>query len=69
MTDLPTIARESASHCEVKLYAFRKTRDGTIVSFVLHPQDMPEKLAIADIGARFMLAMVELGDDEKPKRA
>lgn len=66
--DDSTIAREVAAHCEAKLYAFRKTRDGTIVSFVLHPQEMPDKLATADIGARFMLAMVEIGDDERPMK-
>lgn len=68
MVDLSTIARESALHCEAKFYAFRKTKDGTVVSFVLHPQEVPDALATADIGARFMLALVEIGDDEKPKR-
>lgn len=66
--DLSTIAREAAINCEAKFYAFRKTKDGTIVSFVVHPQEVPDKLATANIGARFVLAMVEIGDDEKPKR-
>ncbi len=66
--DDSTIARDAALNCEAKLYAFRKTRDGTIVSFVVHPQEVPEKLATADIGARFVLAMVEIGDDERPKK-
>lgn len=66
MTELSTIAREAAMNCEAKLYAFRKTKDGTVVSFVLHPTEMPDGLAIAEIGARFVLAMVEVGDDEKP---
>lgn len=66
--DQSTIARESALHCEAKFYAFRKTKDGTIVSFVLHPQEVPEGLATANIGARFMLAMVELDDNERPKK-
>jgi hypothetical protein len=64
MTD-PTIV---AMNCEAKLYAFRKTREGTVVSFVIHPQEIPDGLATADIGARIMLAMVEIGDDERPKR-
>lgn len=69
MTDLPTIAREAAINCEAKLYAFRKTRDGTVVSFVLHPQEVPNDLATANIGARFVLAMVELDDNDKPKKS
>lgn len=67
MTDPSTLASETALHCEAKFYAFRKTKEGTIVSFVLHPQEVPDELATANIGARFMLAMVEIGDDEKPK--
>lgn len=67
MTDLPTIAREAASHCEAKLYAFRKSRDGTIVSFVLHPDEVPAMLNGLPIGARLCLAMVEIADDGTPK--
>lgn len=68
MTDLSTIAREAAMNCEAKFYAFRKTRDGTIVSFVLHPNEVPDGLATANIGARFVLAMVEINDNEQPKK-
>jgi len=64
MTDSTIVAM----NCEAKLYAFRKTREGTVVSFVIHPQEIPEGLATADIGARIMLAMVEIGDDERPKK-
>ena len=69
MTDNPTSAiRDAAMNCEAKLYAFRKTKDGTVVSFVLHPQELPKGLGDAEIGARFVMALVEIGDDEKPKR-
>lgn len=67
MTDTSAI-REAAINAEVKLYAFRKTRDGTIISFVVHPQEVPDKLSTADIGARFVMALVEIGDDERPKK-
>jgi hypothetical protein len=59
MTDTSAI-REAAINAEVKLYAFRKTRDGTIISFVLHPADMPDKLATADIGDTFVMALVAI---------
>ena len=59
MTDTSAI-REAAINAEVKLYAFRKTRDGTIISLVLHPNDMPDKLATADIGDTFVMALVPI---------
>lgn len=63
MTDTSAI-REAALNAEVKLYAFRKTRDGTIISFVLHPNEMPDKLATADIGDCFVMALVPIEDQK-----
>jgi hypothetical protein len=68
MTDLSTIARELALNCEAKKHAYRQTQDGVVVSFVLHPQEVPEGLATAPLGTRYILAMVEIDDDETPKR-
>lgn len=56
-----------ASHCEAKLHALRKTQDGIVVSFVLHPQEVPDALNLAPLGTRYMLAFSEIGDDEEPK--
>ena len=67
MTKEATLARENASSCEAKLHAFRKTQDGVVVSFVLHPQEVPAAIQLAPLGSRYLLAFVELGDDEKPK--
>lgn len=61
------MARDNAAHCEAKKHAYRQTQDGVVVSFVLHPQDVPQGLALASLGTRYMLAMVEIGDDEQPK--
>ena len=58
--------REMAEKCEAKLYAFRKSRDGMICSFVLHPSDVPQGLQLAPIGQRYVLAFVAIGDDEQP---
>lgn len=60
---------ELAIHCEAKKHAYRQTQDGVVVSFVLHPQEVPEGLALAPLGARYVLALVELNDDETPKEA
>lgn len=57
-----------AEHCEAKKHAYRQTQDGVVVSFVLHPNDLPDGLATAPLGTRYMLALVEIGDDEQPKK-
>lgn len=59
--------RDNAIHCEAKKHAYRQTQDGVVVSFVLHPQEVPEGLATAPLGSRYMIALVEIGDDELPK--
>jgi uncharacterized OB-fold protein len=67
MIDPAAVARESALHCEAKKHSYRQTQDGVVLSFVLHPQDVPSSLATAALGTRYILALVELNDDETPK--
>lgn len=55
-----------AEHCEAKLHGFRRTQDGVVVSFVLHPQEVPQALALDPLGTRYMLAFAAIGDDEQP---
>ena len=59
-------ARENAMHCEAKKHAYRQTQDGVVVSFVLHPHDVPEGLATAPLGSRYVLALVQVDDNELP---
>ena len=61
--------RDNAIHCEARKWSYRQTKDGVVVSFLLHPNDMPDGLAIAELGTRYMMALVEIGDDEQPKPA
>lgn len=56
----------AAAHCEAKLHGFRKTQDGIVVSFVLHPQEAPSCFALDPLGTRYMLAVAQIGDDEQP---
>src|SRR6185312_11557695 len=60
-------ARDNALHCEMVKYAYRQTKDGVVVSFVVHPNDIPAALSTSHIGARYMVALVELDDNEQPK--
>lgn len=55
-----------AIHCEAVKAAYRQTKDGLVVSFVIHPNDMPNALAVAPLGTRYMLALAQIGDDEQP---
>ncbi len=53
-------------HCEAKKHGYRQTQDGIVVSFVLHPQEVPDDLALAALGTRYMMALAQIGDDEEP---
>src|SRR3990167_1866168 len=66
MTKPAAIARENASTIEVKKHAYRQTQDGIVISFVMHPNEVPDTLATAPLGTRYMAALVEIGDDEQP---
>jgi hypothetical protein len=59
-------AADQAAYCEARKVAYRQTKDGLVVSFVVHPNDMPDELATAPLGTRYMLALAEIGDDEEP---
>lgn len=60
------IARDNALHFEGVKIAYRQTKDGVIVSFVVHPNEVPDGLATAPLGSRYVVALVQVGDDEKP---
>jgi hypothetical protein len=47
------------SRTELKLYAMRKSKDGIIVSFVLHPDDVSQAIMSAPIGTVFLAALVQ----------
>lgn len=49
-------------HFEAVKYAYRQSKDGFVLSFVVHPSDMPDELATAAIGSRFMVAFASFGD-------
>ena len=67
MNTIATIARERAVNCEVRKIAYRQSKDGIVVSFVVHPNEMPAGLATSQLGTRYILALVELDDEDMPK--
>jgi hypothetical protein len=52
------------SKTELKLYAMRKSKDGIIISFVLHPDDVSQSLMRAPIGTCYLAALVEKLEEE-----
>ena len=57
----------TATPIEVRKIAFRQSaKDGLVITFAVHQDDMTPELAAAPIGTRFMAALVEIGDDEQP---
>lgn len=49
--------------CDAIKIAYRQSRDGFVISFAIHPQDIPAELANAAIGSQWALQLVELDDD------
>lgn len=49
-------------HCDAIKIAYRQSKDGFVVSFAVHPQDMPAVLANADIGSQWRLVLSELDE-------
>lgn len=67
MNAIADLARENAMSVEAKKHALRQQQDGCwIMTLRVHPSDMPEQIMKAPMGTRYMLALVEIGDDEQP---
>ena len=53
-----------ATHFEAKLHALRRTNDGMVVSFLIHPNEVPSCIALDPLGQRYMVALAGINDDE-----
>ncbi len=50
---------------EAKKYGLRQSKEGVILSFVLHPDDVTNAVLLAPVGQRGMLVFVPINDDEQ----
>lgn len=67
MTAIADLARASALQVEAKKHALRQQQDGCwILTLKVHQHDMPQQIMTAAMGARYVMALVEIGDDEHP---
>jgi hypothetical protein len=46
--------------------ALKQTKDGYAMTLAIHPDDLPDELMRDFVGARYMVVMVRLGDNEAP---
>lgn len=44
----------------------RQSKDGYLLSLLLHPDDIQDDLMRDFVGSRYMVVMVRIGDDERP---
>jgi hypothetical protein len=58
--------REAAVHFEAVKTSMSQSKQGTILRLALHPNEVPPSLHTDWVGARYMVAMVRIGDDDQP---
>ena len=67
MSDISTIARANAISVEAKLVRHSKRADGGInIGLAIHPHGIPQALIDAQLGDRFMVALVQIDEHEQP---
>ena len=54
------------SQFEGKKIALKQTKDGYAMTIAIHPDDVPDELLRDFVGARYMVVMVRLADNEEP---
>ena len=54
------------SQFEGKKVALKQTKDGHVLTLSIHPDEIPEEILRDFVGARYMVVMVRLADDESP---
>ena len=58
----------SAMQFETVKVALKQDATGFVLTLKIHPDEIPEELMRDFVGARYMIAMVRLNDDEQPVR-
>ena len=57
---------DSAQSFECSLMILRKDKNGWVIGFSVHPDEVPNALLSARLGTRFRAVLFQIGDDEKP---
>lgn len=59
-------AREAAISFECVKVKLAQSKDGILLTFSVHPDEVPDSLVRAFVGSRWLAALVRLGDDDQP---
>ena len=51
---------------EAKKISMKQTKVGYVLNLAIHPDDVPDEIIRDFVGARYMVVMVRLDEDEKP---
>lgn len=54
------------SQFEGKKVALKQTKDGHVLTLAIHPDEIPEEILRDFVGARYMVVMVRINDEERP---
>ena len=57
---------DSAQSFESSLMILRKDKNGWVIGFSVHPNEVPAALLDAPLGTRFQQVLFQIGDDENP---
>ena len=57
---------DAAQAFECSLMILRKDKNGWVIGFSVHPNEVPASLLDAPLGSRFQAVLFQVGDDEKP---
>jgi hypothetical protein len=66
MTSPANLARATAVHFEAKKTGFGQAQDGWSLTLRIQHDDVPAAVRDAKKGTRYVVALVEIGDDELP---
>lgn len=58
--------RDAAVHFEAVKIAVSQDKNGLVLKLSIHPDQVPKDLILSPLGTRYMVAAVQLGDDDTP---
>jgi len=58
--------KDAAQSFESSLMILRKDKNGWVIGFSVHPNEVPRPLLEAPLGTRFRAVLFRIGDDEQP---
>lgn len=58
--------RDAALHFEAVKIALTQDRNGLVLKLAIHPEDVPKDMILSALGTRYMIAAVQLSDQDKP---